>query len=435
MFIIKKFSPYSCVRKSSFFRAAKKICEILQKNGFEAYFVGGSVRDLLLNPKKCPKDIDIATNAPPENIQHLFQSSKFVGESFGVCLVQIKGFSFEVATFRIDGEYIDKRRPQSISIGNIVEDSLRRDFTINALYYNPRKKIIKDFHNGYRDLKQKLIRCVGSAKERFEEDPLRILRVFRFAAKLNFNIEKNTKHSLQELSSSIKLIAKERVLLEFHKVENYFSFIENMLCFCDIEIFFNCTSCFEKLPKSNLKKQFYGEISHDFLRFLIYLPLFYKINVTKDLFHDLKVWPLTKADNTLCHFYLQIYLLENYFEEHHLNCEESQFMLFVHLLKIKKTCPISFRAILKSALGVLKTEWGIFIVNRLLNLQINLSHEGVVDKIVHDISMNNLPVKYTQIFIDYFHFKQFLNGASVESFVLDNIEFIKKNFPIQYPNK
>jgi tRNA nucleotidyltransferase (CCA-adding enzyme) len=204
----KKFSPYSSVRKSKIYIAAKQICAILQKNKFDAYIVGGAIRDLYIRPNVVPKDLDIATSANPNDVHKIFKSSKFVGEAFGVCLVNLNNLQFEVTSFRKEGKYINKRKPENISKGTFLEDSNRRDFTINSLYYDPIKKLIIDPHNGINDIKNKIIQCVGNPNDRFQEDVLRILRMIRFAANLNFNI---SKESLQAAKKEIKEIYAETV--------------------------------------------------------------------------------------------------------------------------------------------------------------------------------------------------------------------------------
>jgi hypothetical protein len=181
--------------------------------------VGGCVRDFLLNPEEPAKDIDISTDASFEEIQRHLPKTIGIGKAFGVGLVTRGEYSFEVSTFRKEAEYTDRRHPSQVSQGTIEEDSSRRDFTVNALYFDPIAEIIVDFHDGLADLKSKQIRCVGDAKMRLHEDPLRILRLHRFAANLNFSIAPETDSAAESLAGELIHISLERVLLEISKLK------------------------------------------------------------------------------------------------------------------------------------------------------------------------------------------------------------------------
>lgn len=190
-----------------------QILQTLHKNGFQAVLVGGCVRDALLNLKF--KDMDIATNATPEQIQPLFDRVEMIGQSFGVCAVVIDGQSFEVATFREDSKKSDGRHPESIRYTSLEKDVLRRDFTINALYYDPFKNTVIDLVGGQKDLLQKNLKAVGDPDVRFQEDYLRILRALRFAARLQFQIEPATLQSIHKNRDGLEQISWERVRGEF----------------------------------------------------------------------------------------------------------------------------------------------------------------------------------------------------------------------------
>src|SRR3989344_9324256 len=186
---------------------------ILNDAGFEAYLVGGCVRDLILKTE--PKDWDITTNATPEKIQELFPNS-FYENKFGTVSV-VTGSddprvrAIEITPFRIEGKYSDKRHPDEIKFANKLEDDLaRRDFTVNAIAMDSDFKII-DPLNGQKDLEKKLIHAVGMAEDRFEEDALRIMRAVRLASELNFQIEDPTQKALEKKSNLLKLIAHERI--------------------------------------------------------------------------------------------------------------------------------------------------------------------------------------------------------------------------------
>lgn len=193
------------------------IVKKLQNNGFEAYFVGGCVRDMIL--KKPPKDVDIVTSATPEEVSKIFETSFFVGESFGISLVN----GVEVATFRSESSY-DGRRPGNISFGSsLEEDSNRRDFTFNALYFDPIKDNIIDLHNGIEDLKNGIVRFIGNAEDRIKEDHLRILRAIRFSVTYGFNLDKDTIEAIKKWSSLVRIVSSERIVAEIKKTGNKFS--------------------------------------------------------------------------------------------------------------------------------------------------------------------------------------------------------------------
>ncbi len=194
------------------------IIDRLEKEGYEAYIVGGSVRDMLLN--KVPTDYDIATNATPDIIESIFSDFKTVGigKRFGTILISQKEGDIEVTTFRKEGKYLDGRRPEWVSFSSDLEDDLsRRDFTINAMAYNKFKGVLDPF-DGKGDLKRKIIRTVGKPEDRFNEDYLRILRAVRFASQLGFTIEESTFRAGEQCSSNIQKVSMERICNEFFKI-------------------------------------------------------------------------------------------------------------------------------------------------------------------------------------------------------------------------
>lgn len=193
------------------FQQALPILNQLHNAGYEAYFVGGCVRDILLN--KTIKDIDITTSAKPEVVQSLFEKVIPVGIEHGTVIVRHNKISYEVTTFRTDRTYSD----DSLLVRSIEEDLKRRDFTMNALAMDVNGKII-DLFDGIKDIKNKIIRAVGNSKERFNEDPLRIIRAFRFRSQLGFSIEDNTLSTMISLKYKIKELAQERLLNEFEKI-------------------------------------------------------------------------------------------------------------------------------------------------------------------------------------------------------------------------
>jgi tRNA nucleotidyltransferase/poly(A) polymerase len=188
MMRVRKWSPHASVRRAPLYQGALNICILLKQKGFCAYLVGGWVRDLLLTPRFAPVEIDIATNASPAQIADIFKMAALVGQSFGVMKVLFKGFQYDVASFRVEGPYLDRRHPSFVGIGTMFQDSCRRDFKMNALYYCPLRKRIFDFHGGLNDIRNREVSAVGDPYGRIAEDALRILRVFRFAINLNFKI-------------------------------------------------------------------------------------------------------------------------------------------------------------------------------------------------------------------------------------------------------
>jgi poly(A) polymerase len=185
------------------------VVQRLRQEGYQAFFAGGCVRDMLL--KKMPQDYDITTNAKPEEIQRVFPKTIPVGAQFGVILVLIDGQPFEVASFRYDGAYLDGRHPSHVRYGSLEEDIRRRDFTINGMVYDPIDDRVIDLVEGRKDLDLGVIRAIGEPRARFEEDRLRMIRAVRFAASLGFEIEPATFAAVRELGATIVQIAWERI--------------------------------------------------------------------------------------------------------------------------------------------------------------------------------------------------------------------------------
>ncbi|MDE3067983.1 MAG: CCA tRNA nucleotidyltransferase [Verrucomicrobiota bacterium] len=195
---------------------AAKIVHRLQRAGFTAFWVGGCVRDFLLGRE--PQDFDIATDARPEQIEKLFKRTVAVGRKFGVIVVVEDGHHFQVATFRSEENYADGRRPAKVIFADARADALRRDFTVNGLFYDPTTGKIKDWVGGESDLRSGILRAIGPPEERFAEDHLRLLRAVRLAAQLGFEIEPRTFSAIRSLASKIKLISAERIRDELIKL-------------------------------------------------------------------------------------------------------------------------------------------------------------------------------------------------------------------------
>lgn len=197
-------------------KSVKLIIDILEKNGYEGYAVGGCVRDVILGRE--PQDWDITTNALPHQIKELFHKTIDTGIQHGTVTIMMNHVGYEVTTYRIDGEYEDGRHPKAVEFtSNLVEDLRRRDFTINAMAYNDKVGLVDEF-DGIGDIKRGIVKCVGNPEDRFTEDALRIMRAVRFAAQLGFSIEEDTRNAIIKLAKNLELISKERIHTELIKL-------------------------------------------------------------------------------------------------------------------------------------------------------------------------------------------------------------------------
>ena len=192
------------------------IIRALTAAGHTALLAGGCVRDALLN--KEPKDYDVATSATPEQVVELFPHAQTVGAHFGVVVVKKGEHHVEVATFRSDGEYLDGRRPESVTYASPEEDAQRRDFTVNGLFEDPLRGQIIDYVNGQADLQAKVLRAIGDPVQRFEEDQLRLMRAVRFATVLGYQIDPQTWAAVKQLCSRIRSVSMERLREEFSRI-------------------------------------------------------------------------------------------------------------------------------------------------------------------------------------------------------------------------
>ncbi len=209
--ITKQLKPESDAERVAF-----KVISILRESEYDAYIVGGSVRDRMLNT--IPAEVDVATNATPHEIQALFKKTILVGVSFGVIIVLLDHVQVEVATFRTDGDYKDGRHPEKITFSSAEGDAQRRDFTINSLFYDPCTNKILDYVNGLKDLEQKTVKAIGDPDQRFNEDYLRMLRAVRFTAHLGFDLDSATFSAIKKNASKIIQISAERIFNELNKI-------------------------------------------------------------------------------------------------------------------------------------------------------------------------------------------------------------------------
>jgi len=196
--------------------AAITIIEKLREQGFEALLAGGCVRDMLLGRQA--KDYDVATIAKPGEVSKLFRRTLEVGAKFGVVIVLLDDQQVEVATFRTESGYVDGRHPTEVEFTTVREDASRRDFTINAMFYDPVEEKVIDYFNGRDDLERQIIKTVGDAQQRFKEDYLRMLRAVRFSAQLGFKIDQQTWQGICDNSENISKISGERICMELNGI-------------------------------------------------------------------------------------------------------------------------------------------------------------------------------------------------------------------------
>lgn len=199
---------------------AEEVVRRLREAGYVAYWAGGCVRDLLMGKK--PKDYDVATDARPESVQQLFgpKRTKAVGAAFGVILVHgpRTAADVEVATFRAEGPYLDGRRPEHVVFCTPEQDALRRDFTINGMFYDPFAAQVFDYVGGQADLEARVIRAIGQPVDRFREDKLRILRAIRFAATMGFQLETHTANAIRDMAAEVRIVSVERITQEWKRM-------------------------------------------------------------------------------------------------------------------------------------------------------------------------------------------------------------------------
>ncbi|MBA3958375.1 MAG: CCA tRNA nucleotidyltransferase [Parachlamydiaceae bacterium] len=208
--------------------SAVAVIKTLVRAGYIAYFAGGWVRDYIM--KHSSDDIDIATNAPPEVVLSLFPKTIPVGVAFGVVIVMMNGHQFEVATFREDLSYTGGRRPDKIVLSTPEADAMRRDFTINGMFYDPLKDEILDFVEGQQDIERGIIRTIGNAHERFAEDRLRMIRAIRFANRFGFSVTEETREAIEKHAHTLfPAVAIERVWQELSKMAKFSSFGQALL--------------------------------------------------------------------------------------------------------------------------------------------------------------------------------------------------------------
>ncbi|HEY2811586.1 MAG TPA: CCA tRNA nucleotidyltransferase [Rhabdochlamydiaceae bacterium] len=233
---------------------AKAVVKKLVDAGFIAYFAGGWVRDYLM--KHPSDDIDIATSAPVAAIQSLFPKTIPVGISFGIVIVVEQGHHFEVATFRKEGGYYDGRRPTRIEQATPEEDALRRDFTINGMFWDPLREQLFDYVGGEADIKSKIIRAIGNPHERFYEDRLRMMRAVRYSTRFDFPIETLTKEAIADHAASLlPSVAMERIWQEFKKMSQFSHFDKGLVTLHELHLLQTIFFRLKEISSSQIQKR------------------------------------------------------------------------------------------------------------------------------------------------------------------------------------
>lgn len=262
----------------------------LKENGYQAYVVGGAVRDFLMG--KTPHDYDLTSDALPSQISDVFKDfyQEHSGEKHGTIRVIVDHKPIEITTFRCDEGYTDYRRPDNVEfVKDVYIDSKRRDFSINAFYYS--EGHIYDFHEGLEDLNNKVIKTIGNPSTRFHEDALRILRAIRFSAKLGYKIESKTKTALLDCKEELNLIAKERILIELKEISSTSNFFRNVKEY--FPIFKLIIPCLDKIGNSiddiyNFDTKSYGD----------YIASLSALFSLREINNDFMLWKLfIKMDN------------------------------------------------------------------------------------------------------------------------------------------
>ncbi len=233
---------------------ATSIVRKLNDAGYVSYFAGGWVRDKLLNLPS--PDIDIATEAPPEVVIELFPRTVKVGAAFGVVMVIEEGVPFEIATFRRDGLYVSGRRPESVEYSTAEEDAERRDFTINGMFYDPIEDKVIDFVDGKKDLERRLVRAIGDANARFEEDRLRMVRAVRIVARFDFDLDDATRTAIVRHAPTLfPPVAQERVWQELNKMSVFPGFDRAILLLQELKLFQEIFPELKELSREQLQQR------------------------------------------------------------------------------------------------------------------------------------------------------------------------------------
>lgn len=280
---------------------AKFIIETITAAGFEAYVVGGCVRDSILGRR--PEDWDITTSAKPEEVKELFNRTIDTGIQHGTVTVMLDKEGFEVTTYRIDGKYEDGRHPSEVTFTPSLEEDLkRRDFTINAMAYNDNVGLV-DLFGGIDDIKAKIIRCVGNAEERFNEDSLRIMRAIRFSAQLGYEIEENTRKAISAVAPNLGKVSAERIQVELVKIltSDHPDYLRMAYEMGITKVFFPEFDVAMETPQNHPHHQY--NVGEHTLHSLLQIPNWKDLRIAM-LFHDIgKPATLKTDEDGITHFH------------------------------------------------------------------------------------------------------------------------------------
>ena len=309
---------------------AKEVLKKVEQHHFEAYFVGGCVRDTLLN--KQLKDIDIATSARPEQVMKIFDHVIPVGIEHGTVIVRHKGVSYEVTTFRSETSYSDQRHPDEVVfITSIEEDLARRDFTMNAMAMNRHGQLVDPF-SGQHDLQTQIIRTVGRPEERFQEDSLRIIRALRFSSQLGFSIDKATQKQMYELKQQLEQVSVERITEEMSK------FFQGEYITKGLQ-YLQQTKIVEHLPIFKNDSNLSNHLTHITTPFLSFAEVIAFLHLKKEQ-HTIDTWiKAWKCSNKQKAVANQLVMAIKHIEQHQLDnwvvyrLETQNIEMFVHLIR------------------------------------------------------------------------------------------------------
>lgn len=360
-----------------------EICKILKQNGFQAYIVGGSIRDLLMG-NKIPSDWDLATDAKPESLISIFKENFRViptGLQHGTITITHNNISVEITTYRIEGKYVDGRRPEKVQfVKSIDEDLARRDLTINAIAYDPIAKKIIDPFDGIKDIRNNILKMVGNPNERLAEDGLRVIRVFRFVAQLGFQIDEKTLESIPLNYQTFRKVAKERVHSELSKLLSGPFFQKAIIEFIDSGFLFEIIPEYqhrnfqEKIPNLKLNRieiiaEIFKKLPKDSSYRLRTSVLFHQLSASKGLFE--KIYPQideklitktmkflkfsNKEINDVLHI-LKIHLLRFPYSTQHLE-EQKDYLLRIFLYKVSKEYLSDYLDFLKAKMSLMPSSF------------------------------------------------------------------------------
>lgn len=365
----------------------ERAIEYLKSKGYNAYAVGGCVRDSIEG--RIPNDWDLCTSASPEEIKKVFQKFKSIdiGIKHGTVVVLMENEKIEITTYRIDGEYKNNRHPEKVEFTkSLREDLKRRDFTINAMAYNKEEGII-DYFQGKLDLKNKIIRCVGVPEKRFEEDALRIMRGIRFATELGFSLDKNTEVAMINAKKYLKNISYERIREELNKI---------ILCdkpSCGIDILYNMNIIEEVLPKvERSKKVDYFRYIHRCKKLLTSVEN--NLNLRLFIFVEYFIFPLYNSKNEDDFVEITEYIL------HTLRYDKAAIKYVVNMAKLFQEEVILNKVHLKRLMNIYGIDCIKDFVSINENIEDNTKDALIIKDMIKEVELNDEPYKIKHLDIN-----------------------------------